>query len=314
MAPWITAGDLVVLQPEFDASDGGRFVIAAKDVWTDLYGRWDDPVLALRYANARQVVDGFIGDLRVTARFPPSKSVKAQIALLEPHPMKSGNSVRRSRAFGFLGGSWNSTFFWPQIQSFGRRLMMISSGKRRRANATGDSSSQLTSNFTEVNYPTISPTSMMWEIAGDDTLSPSVREYFEARLRHRLYDLVISVFIASGQTRSQLAKRVGKRPEQITRWLSGPGNLTLDTASDLLLGICGAELAMKLEYPANKTQQAPRYPEALLKATHRSRQRASFYQTNVSVGDSRMKTVADSKAVFAVTTLASGQLAFVEMS
>ena len=40
-----------------------------------------------------------------------------------------------------------------------------------------------------------------------------------------------------GLNRQQFAALAGKRPEQITRYLSGPANMTLDTLSDLLLGL-----------------------------------------------------------------------------
>jgi len=43
-------------------------------------------------------------------------------------------------------------------------------------------------------------------------------------------------------SRAELARRIKKKPEQITRWLNTPGNLSLSTLSDLLLGICFSEL------------------------------------------------------------------------
>ena len=41
-------------------------------------------------------------------------------------------------------------------------------------------------------------------------------------------------------SRKDIAAKLRKDPAQITRWLSSPTNLTLDTISDLLLA-CGAE-------------------------------------------------------------------------
>ena len=48
-------------------------------------------------------------------------------------------------------------------------------------------------------------------------------------------------------TRSELARLMGKRPEQVTRLLGAPGNLTLDTVSDFFLAFgrtCNVEATM----------------------------------------------------------------------
>lgn len=72
--------------------------------------------------------------------------------------------------------------------------------------------------------------------------------YFRERTRNRIFSVVISAFSNlvenCGLTKRELAFRLGKEPSQITRWLSGPGNLTIDTMSDLLLGM-GVELDYK---------------------------------------------------------------------
>jgi hypothetical protein len=46
-------------------------------------------------------------------------------------------------------------------------------------------------------------------------------------------------------TKAELARRIGRKPEQITRWLGSSGNWTLDTISDLLLGM-GLELGLSI--------------------------------------------------------------------
>jgi DNA-binding phage protein len=65
--------------------------------------------------------------------------------------------------------------------------------------------------------------------------------YFRERFRNRLYDLVVSVFLVQektkGLTRADIARRIQRRPEQITRWFGAPGNWTIDTVSDLLLAM-----------------------------------------------------------------------------
>jgi hypothetical protein len=65
--------------------------------------------------------------------------------------------------------------------------------------------------------------------------------YFRARLAHRIHEVVLTEFDqledAGEINRAELARRIGRRPEQLTRWLNTAGNWTLDTLSDLLLGM-----------------------------------------------------------------------------
>lgn len=82
------------------------------------------------------------------------------------------------------------------------------------------------------------------EPSSDDALSPAQLNYFRERMRNRIHEAVLRKFLAqseTGLTRAKLAKRLRKRPEQITRWLGAPGNWTLETVSDLLLAM-NAEL------------------------------------------------------------------------
>ena len=59
-----------------------------------------------------------------------------------------------------------------------------------------------------------------------------------------------------GFTRADLARRLGKRPEQVTRWLAGPGNLKIDTLSDLLLAM-GHELVIEVRPIDNRLRADP---------------------------------------------------------
>jgi hypothetical protein len=88
-------------------------------------------------------------------------------------------------------------------------------------------------------------TAPVWtEILDAPELSKKALGYFRARLKNRLHQLVLSEYLkleANGFTRAKFARRIGKRPELITRFLGAPGNWELDTVSDLLLAI-GCEL------------------------------------------------------------------------
>ena len=53
-----------------------------------------------------------------------------------------------------------------------------------------------------------------------------------------------------------MARRIHKRPEQITRLLGAPGNWTLDTVSDLLLGM-GFEPELSAVAIANAADSKP---------------------------------------------------------
>lgn len=75
----------------------------------------------------------------------------------------------------------------------------------------------------------------------------SKRVYFQTRLRNRLFDFILGKFLdeqKKGLTKAILARRIGKTPDVINRWLGAPSNLTVDTMSDLLLGISAEELEL----------------------------------------------------------------------
>jgi hypothetical protein len=74
-------------------------------------------------------------------------------------------------------------------------------------------------------------------------------EFFRNRFRQQLFDLVLLEYQKQEQegfTKRELARRISRRPEQITRWLSAPSNWTLETVSDLLLAISEAEPTVSL--------------------------------------------------------------------
>src|SRR4030081_2728834 len=68
--------------------------------------------------------------------------------------------------------------------------------------------------------------------------------FFRHRLRGRFFDFIRERFEreeVNGLTQAKLARRIGKSPEVINRWLSAPSNLTLDSISDLMIGIAAEE-------------------------------------------------------------------------
>jgi hypothetical protein len=98
------------------------------------------------------------------------------------------------------------------------------------------------------------------ELADEGRLSVGVLAYFRERQRLRLYEVVVTEFLRSGITKAELARRMGRKPEQITRWLGAPGNWTLDTVSDLLLAISRSELDAALSYPLHAVESQATEP------------------------------------------------------
>ena len=123
---------------------------------------------------------------------------------------------------------------------------------------------------------------MLYEIESDTAiLSEGTRAYFQDRLHTRLYDLVIKElesYKARGATQAQLAARIGKRADQISRWLSSPGNWTLDTISDLLLGMSGGELKAGIDHPAKVPARNFRRPVWLDAAPRQTESSGVFYK------------------------------------
>src|SRR5690242_6032135 len=65
--------------------------------------------------------------------------------------------------------------------------------------------------------------------------------YFQESFRSAVHQELLELFEGKkrndGLSRGDLARKIGRRPEQLTRWLSAPTNLEIDTISDIALGM-----------------------------------------------------------------------------
>lgn len=80
------------------------------------------------------------------------------------------------------------------------------------------------------------------------------------RNKNKVHSLLLEIFNESDLSKADLAKMLGRKPEQITRWLAGPGNITLDTVSDLIFAINGEHFAIECKNDISRgksNQQAP---------------------------------------------------------
>ena len=72
-------------------------------------------------------------------------------------------------------------------------------------------------------------------------LSERDLHYYRQRAKNRIFESLTTFFAQeaerTGVTKRDIAEYLNRDPAQITRWLSSPSNLTIDTISDLLLSL-----------------------------------------------------------------------------
>ncbi len=87
--------------------------------------------------------------------------------------------------------------------------------------------------------------------------------YYRQRAKNRIFELLTSFFAEeaerAGITKRDIAECLHRDPAQITRWLSSPSNLTIDTISDLLLSL-GAEMDYTVGKFAERVQSNEMHP------------------------------------------------------
>lgn len=83
------------------------------------------------------------------------------------------------------------------------------------------------------------------DVISGERIPPGKLAYFQTRLAANVHQAMLKLFGRLERdgsfTRRELAQRISRKPEQITRWFSYPGNLTLGTVSDIFVGM-GYEL------------------------------------------------------------------------
>ena len=76
--------------------------------------------------------------------------------------------------------------------------------------------------------------------------------YFRVRNRQRVWELLTSELERSGITQAELCRRIGRDPSRISGIFSAPSNLEIDTLSDVLFGISGAQLEYAPSHPLDE--------------------------------------------------------------
>lgn len=59
--------------------------------------------------------------------------------------------------------------------------------------------------------------------------------YFREAFREELNEQLLELCSSADLSKAEIARRIGRRPEQVTRWMNSPSNLESDTVSDIAL-------------------------------------------------------------------------------
>jgi transcriptional regulator with XRE-family HTH domain len=146
-------------------------------------------------------------------------------------------------------------------------------------------------------------------VATTKTEAKSARDvyYYRRRLKNRIFARLAAFFAEeakrTGLTKKDLAERLNKDPAQITRWLSGPSNLTLDTLSDLLLAMdAEADPPQLVRFSERVT---PNYVHPLIAATTGLAPSASATKASTTSAQARLADAEDVQ----ITVTSSGDAA-----
>lgn len=117
--------------------------------------------------------------------------------------------------------------------------------------------------------------------------------YLCERTRLRLYDFIVSKFLEQSRdnqlTQAELARRVRKSPEVINRLLGAPGNWTIDTITELLVGISAEELEPDSVSLLNQSARNQTFPEWLLELQAPSTQNKGLDAKDILEGQGQIE-------------------------
>lgn len=210
-----------------------------------------------RYARLRADLDTFTqGAFISIAPHPYRKLKSAYIARVDPPKdevwdIRSRDPKPAIRAFGcfakrdtfvILDHYFRAELDGPTEKSGAKR------GNVQKRNG-GSCSIHIRHILEQTSMSTSRINSILCRPEGDHKIASSTLAYFRARNRNQIYDLVMNEFAKSGVSQAVLARRLGKGTDQVCRWLGAPGNWTLDSVSDLLFVISGAEPKYEIRYP-----------------------------------------------------------------
>ena len=246
---WLTR-----VEPTMPSEPMVRALYASAEVYRLITGPWADAAEEVRCGRLWADFDRFVEGRVVPVALNTPYSHPSKTYLSRLHPAQDEVWEIRSRApkpsIRVLADLRTRTASWRWVGSSGRssrdRVRMSFATKCAAAWLPGGAYFPHTIRLPEaLSMNTSRKKPFLSEVLNGDKIPLGTLSYFRERFRDRLYDLVMEEFlkqgVESGLTRAAVARRIGRRPEQITRWFGAPGNWTLETVSDLLLAIAKSE-------------------------------------------------------------------------
>lgn len=102
-------------------------------------------------------------------------------------------------------------------------------------------------------------------------IHPYDLNFVRTRNKNKAHSFLLELFGDSDLSKADLAKMLGKKPEQITRWLAGPGNLKLDTLSDLVFAMKGEFIVVQSSDELSRGKSNRRSPEWLVSTARKTK-------------------------------------------
>jgi transcriptional regulator with XRE-family HTH domain len=134
-----------------------------------------------------------------------------------------------------------------------------------------------------------------WKPIPQDTLV-----YFRERLRHRLHSAILDAFTQRAKERElkqkDLATRIHKSRVQINRWLSTASNLTLDSISDLMVGL-GMDFDTFPFTPIEETLADKRHKKPIDRSTEVDSSTKTRLDSNALLVENPGRTIEQTKAI-----------------
>lgn len=138
----------------------------------------------------------------------------------------------------------------------------------------------------------------------------SVRDvaYYRQRYQNRVFSKLVAFINEESQrdqiTKKEMAERLGKDPGQLSRLLSNPSNLTLDTISDLLLALDAEAEPPDIVRFADRNE--PNYMHPLMERILHAPTKSENFLTHVDSTSARGLTIKDTSSVSFVTAATVG--------